>query len=1031
MYKKIFFILFWSLLLTTKLIAQSIPDGIIFQAMAKDNNGNAANNRTIYAIVSILTTNNIDSKIYTEKFTLTSNVDGIFTLVIGKGNRLSGYNSFNSIVWDKAYFVNVKIAVAPTIMNTIWQEDKEYVDLGTSQFWTVPYAFYSTNAAYTDIAKTISTILPSNKGGTGVDNKGKTFELKNNFSILGEGDLVINTTRNSNITLPYTGTLSTLSGNEVLTNKVLVSPILMGNPSAPTTSLSSRDSSIATTLFVSSLVAQEIGKNSAKLSDNLINSINIIDSTIATKLTTTDTAGLLANYLASLNNLRSTKLNSIDTANLSAWKLNKVDTILLSNRINRKLDTDDFSIMIAPYLTKMNGVSYADTLAMLTNYLAALNNLRGTKVNYTDTANILTNYLAALNNLRSTKLNAIDTANLSAWKLNKADTATMLANYKAGMIALNADTLTLASRFSDVVNLANSKLRIADTATMLANYLASLNNLRETKVNYTDTANILTNYLAALNNLRSTKLNSIDTANLSAWKLNKVDTILLSNRINRKLDTGDFSVMIAPYLTKMNGVSYADTVAMLTNYLAALNNLRSSKLNAIDTANLSTWKLNKADTANMLANYKSSVIDLKDAKLNKSDTANMLANYKAGLIALNADTLTLASRFSDVVNLANTKLNAIDTANLSTWKLNKADTANMLANYKSSVIDLKDAKLNKSDTANMLANYKDGLIALNADTLTLASRFSDVVNLANTKLKITDTANLSAWKLNSVDTIALLQKQDTAAMLAFYAKRFTKDVTLHLATGKSLGKYLNNATIPATGKTLDEFLYDISTESIHPTYLLPVVSLTTSPAGATVEMGYNPGLITLSNIFTQNNGGAVTATTYYKNDVSLGVGITSNSPGTITSNITYKVIVNYAQGPILNDNLGIPDATGRISTGTATSAYITFTPQSKKYWGASNSSSVSNATLITNSEYYASPAKTIFGITISGTQFVYYAYPAIGADLTSILVGGFESINSFTKSIQSVTNSSGYTQNYKVYISNNNFSANLNSIIIQ
>ena len=799
MYKKITFILFWSFLLTTKLIAQSIPDGIIFQAIAKDNNGNAANNRTIYAIVSILTTNNMDSKIYTEKFTLTSNVDGIFTLVIGKGNRLSGYNSFNSIVWDKAYFVNVKIAVAPTIINTIWQEDKEYVDLGTSQFWTVPYAFYSTNAAYTDIAKTISTILPSNKGGTGVDNKGKTFELKNNFSILGEGDLVINTTRNSNITLPYTGTLSTLSGNEVLTNKVLVSPILMGNPSAPTTSLSSRDSSIATTLFVSSLVAQEIGKNSAKLSDNLINSINIIDSTIATKLTTTDTAGLLANYLASLNNLRSTKLNSIDTANLSAWKLNKVDTILLSNRINRKLDT------------------------------------------------------------------------------------------------------------------------------------------------------------------------------------------------------GDFSIMIAPYLTKMNGVSYADTVAMLTNYLAALNNLRSTKLNAIDTANLSAWKLNKADTA------------------------NMLANYKTGMIALNADTLTLASRFSDVVNLANTKLKITDTANLSTWKLNKADTANMLANYKASVIDLKDAKLNKSDTANMLANYKAGLIALNADSLTLASRFSDVVNLANTKLKITDTANLSAWKLNSVDTIALLQKQDTAAMLAYYAKRFTKDVTLHLATGKSLGKYLNNATIPATGKTLDEFLYDISTESIHPTYLQPVVSLTTSPIGATVEMGYNPGLVTLSNIFTQNNGGAVTATTYYKNDISLGGGVTTNSPGTITSNITYKVIVNYAQGPILNDNLGIPDATGRISAGTATSAYITFTPQSKKYWGASNSSSVSNATLITNSEYYASPAKTVFGITISGTQFVYYAYPAVGADLTSILVGGFESINSFTKSIQSVTNSSGYTQNYKVYISNNNF----------
>lgn len=77
MFKKIIFVLFWSFLFQSKLIAQSIPDGIIFQAMAKDNNGNAANNRTIYAIVSILTSNTIDTKIYTEKFILTSNADGI------------------------------------------------------------------------------------------------------------------------------------------------------------------------------------------------------------------------------------------------------------------------------------------------------------------------------------------------------------------------------------------------------------------------------------------------------------------------------------------------------------------------------------------------------------------------------------------------------------------------------------------------------------------------------------------------------------------------------------------------------------------------------------------------------------------------------------------------------------------------------------------------------------------------------------------------------------------------------------------
>ena len=655
MYKKIIFLFLLSFLMTLRLMAQNIPDGIIFQAIAKDNNGNAANGRTIYAVVSILTTNNINSTVYSEKFTLTSNVDGIFTLVIGKGNRLAGLNSFSAITWDKAYFINVKIAVAPTIMNTIWQEEKEYVDLGTSQFWTVPYAFYSTNAAYTDVAKTISTILPSNKGGTGVDNKGKLFELKNNFSILGEGDLVINTTRNSNITLPNTGTLSTISGNEVLENKTLISPILTGIPTAPNSPLNSHDSTIATTLFVSSLLNQEIGKNSSKLNNKLINSINLIDSTIATKL-------------------------------------NIVDTVLLSNRINLKLDTSDFHLMIAPYLTKMNGVSFADTATMLSSYKAgiiALNadtstlvdrfndvtSLANTKLNKSDTASMLFDYLGALNNLRSTKFNSDDTAKL----LQKTDTIT-LSN--------RIDALALSSGI-----IAAEKLKISDTTAMLSGYLSSIIGLNANKVNYTDTSSMLNPYFnAILGSVKYTDTSLMlshyltELIALGINKLNKTDTsAMLSNYLSSVINSlkySDTSNMLSNYLTSLNDlrstkVNYTDTSSMLVNYLASLNNLRSTKLNSVDTANLAAWKLNKADTAAMLNNYLAGMIDLKAKKVNYTDTAAMLLNY---LTSLN---------------------------------------------------NLKSTKINFTDSALMLDNYRTRLNYLMDENATLASRLNAKENINN------------------------------------------------------------------------------------------------------------------------------------------------------------------------------------------------------------------------------------------------------------------------------------------------------------
>jgi hypothetical protein len=261
--------------------------------------------------------------------------------------------------------------------------------------------------------------------------------------------------------------------------------------------------------------------------------------------------------------------------------------------------------------------------------------------------------------------------------------------------------------------------------------------------------------------------------------------------------------------------------------------------------------------------------------------------------------------------------------------------------------------------------------------------------------------------------------------------KFTNNVTINLSGSKSLGKYPNGATIPAAGKTLDEFLLDLVTESIHPTYTAPTVSIS-SDKTASYEIGTNIGTVTLSSSFNQNNGGAATSTTYFKNSGSLGAGVNTNNHGVLSTSISYSVTVTYGAGTVvLNDNLGNPDATGQIAAGS-TSSSLTISPYANKYFGTSTSNSVDDATLRAGTNEVASgKAKSNFTIPISGgTNYIFYAYPATLGALSSISVEGFGSLDAFTLTTRNVTNASGYSQSYNIYISNNNFASSVNNIII-
>lgn len=221
-------------------------------------------------------------------------------------------------------------------------------------------------------------------------------------------------------------------------------------------------------------------------------------------------------------------------------------------------------------------------------------------------------------------------------------------------------------------------------------------------------------------------------------------------------------------------------------------------------------------------------------------------------------------------------------------------------------------------------------------------------------------------------------------------------------------------------------LQQIYNRAIPPTYNAPSNYALSSPGANNHEIGtvFSGGSITLGHGFNQADAGTETGTTFLKN----GSSITSPDNFTLTSQVYYQAVTSYNQGPIKNDSHGNPYPTGRISAGSVTSAPIYFTPLPQRYWGRCSTTAATDAEILASSggstgggsELTTSKAKSGFVIAGNGSlNNIFFAYPASLGTLTSIFVGGFESIGSFTPVTRSFTNASGYTQSYIIYTYNN------------
>jgi uncharacterized protein (TIGR02145 family) len=122
------------LLLTTLVKAQT-PQGFNYSAVARDATGKPLANRNVSVQLSILKTSPTGALQYAENHLANTDGYGLFNLVVGNGNVITG--NLTTILWGSANHY-LKVAIDAN-------GGSNYITMGTTQLMSVPYAMYSQN----------------------------------------------------------------------------------------------------------------------------------------------------------------------------------------------------------------------------------------------------------------------------------------------------------------------------------------------------------------------------------------------------------------------------------------------------------------------------------------------------------------------------------------------------------------------------------------------------------------------------------------------------------------------------------------------------------------------------------------------------------------------------------------------------------------------------------------------------------------------------------------------------------------------
>lgn len=127
-------LLFWILMAIVGTLRSQVPQGMKYQAVARDASGNVLANTLVSFRMSILSGSATGTAVYRETHAgKSTNGYGLVDLVVGEGTPVTG--SFSSVNWSAGSFF-LKVEMDPA-GGTAYQE------MGVSPLWSVPYALYA------------------------------------------------------------------------------------------------------------------------------------------------------------------------------------------------------------------------------------------------------------------------------------------------------------------------------------------------------------------------------------------------------------------------------------------------------------------------------------------------------------------------------------------------------------------------------------------------------------------------------------------------------------------------------------------------------------------------------------------------------------------------------------------------------------------------------------------------------------------------------------------------------------------------
>ena len=162
--RKLFII--FTILLTAVTGFGQLPQGISYQAVARDKNGDELANQNLSVRISILTGSATGQAEWVETHSVQTDQFGLFSLVIGQGSQTGGTaGEFSEINWgDAQHFLKVDIDFG-----------NGYLTMSTTQFLSVPYALYAVSAG------------SSNSGGGGSDSQQLSYDQSSHVLSLENG----------------------------------------------------------------------------------------------------------------------------------------------------------------------------------------------------------------------------------------------------------------------------------------------------------------------------------------------------------------------------------------------------------------------------------------------------------------------------------------------------------------------------------------------------------------------------------------------------------------------------------------------------------------------------------------------------------------------------------------------------------------------------------------------------------------------------------------------------------------------------